>query len=114
MVADTLQSARRWHGIVRRLDTSLLDKQHTNEELQKWPVGALFISPGPHFSQGRLRAEEPLRYWQLSQGTKCITVPLKLRYWQVTVTGNEMYYCTSEIEIMASYCHRERNVLLYL
>ena len=93
MVADTFQSARRWHGIVRRLDTSLLDKQHTNEELQKWPVGALFISPGPHFSQGRLRAEEPLRYWQL------------------TVTGNEMYYCTSEIEIMTTYCHRERNVL---
>ena len=57
----------------------VFDTQHTNEMLQNWSVAARFVSPGPHFSQGRLRAEEPLRSWQL------------------TVTGNELFYSTSEI-----------------
>ena len=112
------------------------------------------VSPGPHFSQGRLCAEEPLKYWQLtvtrnelhystyenekpatychtertalqylrkwdtgnllSHGTNCITVPTKMRYWQLTVTRNELYYSTYENEILATYCHMERTALQYI
>ena len=70
--------------------------RHRNEMLQNWSVAARSVSPGPHFSQGRLRVEEPLRYWQL------------------TVTRNELYYSTYESEILATYCRAERTVLQYL
>jgi len=70
--------------------------QHGNEMLQNWSVAARSVGPGPHFSQGRLRIEEPLRYWQL------------------TVTRNEPYYSTYENEILVTYCHTERTVLQYL
>jgi len=40
--------------------------QHRIEMLQNWSMAARFVSPGPHFSQGRLRAGEPLKYRQLT------------------------------------------------
>jgi len=39
---------------------------------------------------------------------------MKMRYWQLTVTRNELYYSTYENEILATYCHTERTVLQYL
>jgi hypothetical protein len=46
--------------------------------LQNWSV-ARSVRPGPNFSQGRLRAEKPLSYLQ------------------VTLTGNELCYSNPEI-----------------